>query len=100
MIDEFWILTVERWPWIQGVRNVLNYYDWDSDCGDCEGSLIVTRGGALLNILCVEGGGRGRGGQGGVVRVPGKLIRLAPRRPRIRAPAPPPSPSSTAINWV
>ena len=67
---------------------MLNYYDWDSDCGDCEGSLIVTRGGALLNILCVEGGGRGRGGQGGVVRVPGKLIRLAPRRPRIRAQAP------------
>ena len=33
----------------------LNYYDWESDCGDCEGSLIVTRGGALLNILCVEG---------------------------------------------
>ena len=84
----------------------LNYYDWESDCGDWKGSLIVTRGGALLNILCVEGGGRGRGGQGGVVRVPGKLIRLSPRRLRIRAPAPATAtlslapPSSTAINWV
>ena len=41
----------------------LNYYDWESDCGDCEGSLIVTRGGALLNILGVEGGA-GAGGAG------------------------------------